>query len=488
MLTISRSILRRFRTLCRRGGLYKAGSTGCIVTFVGGPEGCRIQAVSADIAIEYHQPAPCEARTIRLPLVALEACQGRDESPVTITIRPDDSVELAWNDHGVPRSSEQIQPKPKGDAFPVWPDTMLPNDAELWPPLADAVETTDPNSSRYALGCLQLRGAAGTVEATDGHQALTQGGYRFGFEDDALVPATKLLGCTDLNAPDGFRVGRSEKHVGFELGSWRLTLRIQDGRFPKLDQILPSGVGVKSTLEFAPDDARLLTEALPRLPCHDGVHMPVTLDLNGKVLVRCRETETARPTELQLGASQLVGEPIVLNTNRRYVERALRLGFRNVGLFGPESPALCVDDRRRFIWMLLDKGSAIPRHEDPIRMTPDVARRPSNHAKHAESDRGSALPRTSKPQPAEVVVTVPIDKKVAASATAVTPNDAKPEKPAHKSTAESAIEQALTLRDTLRTAAQQAGELARSLKQQKRQARIVATTLASLKELQKVAG
>ena len=52
----------------------------------------------------------------------------------------------------------------------------------------------------------------------------------------------------------------------------------------------------------------------------------------------------------------------------------------------------------------------------------------------------------------------------------------------------STIEQALALRDALRGVAQQAGELARSLKQQKRQARIVATTLASLKELQKVAG
>jgi len=61
-------------------------------------------------------------------------------------------------------------------------------------------------------------------------------------------------------------------------------------------------------------------------------------------------------------------------------------------------------------------------------------------------------------------------------------------KPVHVRVAGSAIEQALTLRDTLRTAAQQAGELARSLKQQKRQSRFVASTLASLKELQRVAG
>lgn len=50
------------------------------------------------------------------------------------------------------------------------------------------------------------------------------------------------------------------------------------------------------------------------------------------------------------------------------------------------------------------------------------------------------------------------------------------------------IEQTLVLRDALRTAAQQANDLVRSLKRQKRHTRIVESTLASLKQLQKVAG
>jgi len=86
-----------------------------------------------------------------------------------------------------------------------------------------------------------------------------------------------------------------------------------------------------------------------------------------------------------------------------------------------------------------------------------------------------------------MAVTTP-HQQVAASATAATPNDAEPVKRACPLTATSTIEQALALRDALRGVAQQAGDLAGALKQQKRQARIVATTLASLKELQKVAG
>jgi hypothetical protein len=66
------------------------------------------------------------------------------------------------------------------------------------------------------------------------------------------------------------------------------------------------------------------------------------------------------------------------------------------------------------------------------------------------------------------------------------------EKPATKAKRSSAskrpspIEQAIAFRDALRTAVVQANELIRSLKQQKREARLVQTTLASLRQLQKV--
>jgi hypothetical protein len=67
-------------------------------------------------------------------------------------------------------------------------------------------------------------------------------------------------------------------------------------------------------------------------------------------------------------------------------------------------------------------------------------------------------------------------------------SEAKPHKPVRARPAASPSEQALVLRDSLRTAARQAGDLAKSLRHQKRQARIVESTLASLKQLQKAAG
>lgn len=478
MLTISRSVLRRFRTLCRRGGLHKTHiAGGPVVTFVGGADGCRIRAASTDVAIEYHDPAASGDETIRLSLVALELCEGRDDGLVTIDARADDQVFLSWTDRGVPRLSEQSPPKQGATSFPAAPTTLTANEARLWSDLGDAVATTDAQSSRYALGCLHLRSALGRIETTDGRQVLVQSDYNFGFEDDVLVPGTKLLGGADMGTVDEVRIGRTEDYVGFGVGRWLILLRIQkDARFPKIDQILPNPSTAKSRLELSPGDASFLKETLPRMPCDDLLHDPVTIDLNGRVLVRSRETAESRPAEVLLGSSQLTGEPVILNTNRRFVERALKLGFRSVCLFGPDSPALCVDEHRRFLWALLDKGSAIPRHHDPQRI--DAPSR-------IDVGNGATI-ITTKPKEPVMSVSLPVVTRSASKPSETTavktvpPVDARP--------AESAIEQALTLRDTLRTAAQQAGELVRSLKRQKRNTRIVASTFASLKDLQLVAG
>ena len=50
----------------------------------------------------------------------------------------------------------------------------------------------------------------------------------------------------------------------------------------------------------------------------------------------------------------------------------------------------------------------------------------------------------------------------------------------------SPIEQAISFRDALRAAVVQANELIQTLKQQSREARLVQSTLASLRQLQKV--
>jgi hypothetical protein len=59
----------------------------------------------------------------------------------------------------------------------------------------------------------------------------------------------------------------------------------------------------------------------------------------GAFMFSSKVSAASRPTEVLLGSSQLTGEPVILNTNRRFVERALKLGFRSVCLYGPDAPA-----------------------------------------------------------------------------------------------------------------------------------------------------
>lgn len=375
MLTIPRSALQCFRAVCRRAGVRKVRrSAGPVITMLGNTDGYRLQILTRDLAIEYAAAISGPEITVRLPLEALDTCAGRRDEPVTFHVEADGRVELRWIDRGVPRRSEYSQPPTIEESPPTTPTSFVANDGELWKALGDAVTCTDDESKRYALGCLQLCGGSGRIEATDGRQALVQTGYRFNWEENLLVPGNKLLGCADIKPSDTIDIGRTEDWVGLRIGPWLIQLRIQkDARFPKIEQVIPNPELTRSRLEFSPGDAEFLKSRLPHLPCHDEAHRPITLDLNGQVLVRSRELSCAYPVEVDLRSSQFEGDPLILNTDRRYVDRALELGFRKVHFHGPSTPALAIDERRRYLWAVLDKGSAIPRHENPQRVESPLA-------------------------------------------------------------------------------------------------------------------
>jgi hypothetical protein len=127
---------------------------------------------------------------------------------------------------------------------------------------------------------------------------------------------------------------------------------------------------------------------------------PITLDLNGRVLVRSRESAESRPTEVELVSSRLTGDPVTLNTNRRYVERAVKLGFREAFIYGADSPMLCRDEHRRFLWALLDPKSAIPGGDDPIRIessSPTTSASTTQPQQEPSMSTSETKPATTRP-------------------------------------------------------------------------------------------
>lgn len=475
MITITRSLARQLRAVFRRAGCGKAyGGYGKRALFLADHDTLRIRAMSGSAAVEYqaaYQGSPVQAL---LPFDLLAACEGSKPDAVQLDFSVPDKVTASWTDKRVPvmLDFDVSAPDDALPSFPPLPSSFATNEPDLWTSLREASASTDPNPTRAALGCIQFRGSEGKLIATDGRQLLVQSGFVFPWTEDVLVPASNVFGCRELHSDQQVHVGRTEDWATFRIGPWSISLKLEkDAHFPDVVRHLSDPSMAMSRLRLANIDSDFLTDALPRLPCEDDTNRPITLDLNGQVLIRGKAADQSRATELTLSNSRLEGDPITVNSNREYLLRALRLGFREVHLFANDVPVLCDDGRRQFLWAVLEPKAVIPTGPDLIHI---------ESPRHQETGaNGAHKPRRSKPVMSEP--TTPVTTATTAS------RDKSPAKRKRSAAqAQGVIEQTIALRDALRVTVVQANELIRVLKQQKRESRIVRSTLDSLRQLQKV--
>jgi hypothetical protein len=214
-----------------------------------------------------------------------------------------------------------------------------------------------------------------------------------------------------------------------------------------------------------------LAKSLARLPGSLALHFPVTVDLNGAVAIRGQDEGQTSVTELVLAGATRSGEPIYFNTNRRYLIRALEMGFETFHVFDAQAPVLCQDAGRQYVWALLDPALAIKPADDAIRIESPAAG--AETASPPPTRR--KIPAMAKPKP-----------KPTQEQEDGLDEDAKVRQDEKQSSRFGAVEQAEALQAALREAASQAGELVRILRRDKRQARQLQTALASLREIQAI--
>ena len=231
------------------------------------------------------------------------------------------------------------------------------------------METTDRDAIRYSTDCVQLRGKTGTLAATDGGQCLLQRGFSFPWEDDVLIRRTMVFGSKDLPRDAPVAIGRIDDWAAVRVGPWTIQLRIaKERRFPQVDGVVPAAKGAFASFRLPPSDRKFLGQAISKLPCDDAYHAPVTVELNGAVAVRAKPEGTAPVTELILSGARLSGEPCRFQCNRRFLARALQLGFDSLYVFSPKSPILCEAEKRSYVFAPLDPESAIAPSHDSIRI------------------------------------------------------------------------------------------------------------------------
>jgi hypothetical protein len=476
MITITRRQVRFLRGIFRRSSLG-ISHRGIIPPLVFRAEGTQLRTqywYAPVLAIEHVVSGVNQANeTIALPLDAPADFEGRAETPVVLeAVEPDRTV-VRWDDHGIPESREYAIPAlATRAALPDLPTSWAEMPGALLDALAEAGRTTTVDTARYALNCIQLRGERHEVVATDGRQLLISGDFSFLWSGDVLVRNVPVFASRELPRDQPLSVGKTDSHVVLRTGGWTFYLEIQkDVRFPRVDQTLPDAQATVTRLCLDAADATFLAQALKRLPGADEQFSPVTLDCNGRITVRAKGTDQNHPTELVLSRSRYTGAPVQLNTNRAYLARAIRLGFGAIEIVDAQSPIVCRDQHRVYGWQPLSHESALDPADDAVRIESGSQTNPT------------AIPADVPPSPVRTTVS----KRTTPKSETVPTNGATNGHVAAETTEPTSlaalIQDAETLHEVLTDARSRAGRLIMALRRYRRRERLVASTLASLREL-----
>jgi hypothetical protein len=273
-----------------------------------------------------------------------------------------------------------------------------------------------------------------------------------------------------------WRIGVTKHFVVLRTGVWTIALPRQlEGSFPNIDSVISSADQIIATARLAPTDIALLRQSLGKLRSEEGMGVPVTLDHNGSVTIRCLPAGQPKQLELVLTNSTREGAPVSFTANRTRLLRALELGVDSLHFAGDDTPVLWQAGNCYYAWAPFGKDDTIAAGSDAIRLA-SPATAPEDAGPRAPSRRRSPTPGCSNggqhstaghPRP----VASPTRKRPAANG-----------KPA--SGVDRLIQQAEAVHESLRQTLLKNRELIQALKQHRRQTRLVRTTLSSLKELQ----
>ena len=191
----------------------------------------RAQYRYRDLAVEHVEPGSYRpATSLAIPLDDLADFEGSKDSPVVLEAAAPDRTVVRWEDRAIPQSREyDVTPVDRVGQVPELPATWASSPAELLTALAEATETGIPDSTRYALHCIQLQGSRNQVVATDGRQLLVRTGFRFPWPGDLLIKGSPIFACRALPRDQPVEVGKTDTHVVLRAGPWTIWLRDPEG-------------------------------------------------------------------------------------------------------------------------------------------------------------------------------------------------------------------------------------------------------------------
>jgi len=478
VIVLPRSLARQFRVLLRRCLQPPGPRQPPIVRLHVGPNGLEMVAHQQECVIVSQQPGKHTRETLFFPADVLADIEGKDCS-ATLQTTGEGQGEARWDDAGVPRCRRFDTAKPgRMPEVPPMPKHFQPVEPAFLHALAEAARTTARDGVRYALTRIQVRGRRGQLVATDGRQLLTQGGFSLPWREDVLIPALPLFVSRDLPANEPIALGRTDKHVSLRIGPWTFHLEIDsNGRYPDAENVIPKGDTMASRLHLSEEDARFLAHVLPRLPGDKEDLSPVTLDLGQEVLLRARAERSPQVSEVLLSGSSCEGPAVRVACNRRFLWRVVQLGFRDLVVRNANTPLVCRDQTRTYLFMPLD--GALSPAPDAVRIVSGESLPIATRAKpkpQPETSKAQAQPERSR----EVMTRSqsngeePRNGPPGVPPTSLSSTDAEPPDP---------LMEAEALRSLLHDAQLRLGRLLAALKQQRRHNRALRAAMDSLRGL-----
>lgn len=399
MICLNRLLAKQLRAAMRRTFRLSQNAGQQVVWLETTFDELRVFSHHANGALEYRQPGIFQPERLPITLATLAACEGNSAAEtVKFTRQSETHVTARWFDRNVPQSltidvaGHELEPQP------AQPETWAENSPRLISALAEAMEVTDTSSTRYTLGCVQLRAEDGRIAATDSSQLLVQHGFSFPWDGEVLVPRTNLFKLKELWSSDTVRIGKTKDHVVFEGGPWMVWQIVQtEGRFPRVEDIIPAKDSASTRMVMAEREVEFFLNTVPRLPCDASRHKPMTVELNGHVALLARADDSSTITRAILSHARREGDELRWLTNRDYLLRAVKLGFREVELRGNEAPAVCRDANRAFVWSLLAPADALLPSGDVVDVVPSAAGTTSEDDTSVEESTAPALSSTPFP-------------------------------------------------------------------------------------------
>jgi hypothetical protein len=457
MIEIPRTLARDFRVVLRRAVMAEAPrGPWPLICCRAGKDGLFLEAEHVGVALRYHVDEPRPPDALAFAPNVLAEVEGRSDTPVVLEEVSPDKGRARWTANGESLvrdfDSSKLDTLP---VFPTLPRQFTPQPPEFLTALDEAARTAARDTARYSLLRVQLRGKNGSVVGTDGKQLFVQSGFTLPWDDNILVPRVAAFGCRELAGAGPVSVGRTKTHVAVRAGPWRVLLSIDStGRYPNAEDVIPRSRANTTRLQVSPEDADRLIDVLPELPGREEENSPITLHLEQPPIVTARDAQHGAVQKAVLTGSTVLGPSRQLVMDRRYLRRALQLGFREIQVNG-DRPVVCRDERRIYVWMPLTGQQAV---------------QPTANALPAPATQPEPLPSPERS----------IDPMPGPHSNGQGPPEGRDGNPPPLDP----IAEAETLRGLLHEAASRSNRLVAALKAQRRQTRAVQQTLASLRQLQ----